>query len=68
MLTQTLRSLERDGLLTRTVKPTMPVTVIYELTELGVSLHHLMRSVKRWAEHNMDQVLANRVDHDTQVV
>jgi DNA-binding HxlR family transcriptional regulator len=68
MLTQTLRSLERDGLLTRTVIPTVPVTVTYELTDLGLSLHHLMRGVKEWAEHNMDEVLANRADHDTHMV
>ena len=68
MLTQTLRSLERDGLLTRTVIPTVPVTVNYELTDLGLSLHHLMRGVKEWAERNMDQVLANRADHDIHVV
>jgi DNA-binding HxlR family transcriptional regulator len=68
MLTQTLRSLERDGLLTRTVIPTVPVTVTYELTDLGLSLHHLMRDVKEWAEQNMDQVLANRADHDSRVV
>jgi DNA-binding HxlR family transcriptional regulator len=60
MLTQTLRSLERDGLLTRTVTPTVPVTVTYELTTLGVSLHGLMHSVKAWAESHMDEVLANR--------
>ena len=67
MLTQTLRSLERDGLLTRTVTPTVPVTVTYELTDLGLSLHHLMRAVKEWAEKHMDQVLANRADHDVRV-
>jgi DNA-binding HxlR family transcriptional regulator len=39
MLTQTLRSLERDGLVARTVIPTVPVTVSYELTEHGLSLH-----------------------------
>src|SRR6184192_875265 len=42
MLTQTLRSLERDGLITRTVTPTVPVTVTYELTELGLSLYDLV--------------------------
>jgi DNA-binding HxlR family transcriptional regulator len=68
MLTQTLRSLERDGLLTRTVIPTVPVTVTYELTDLGLSLHHLMRDVKEWAEQNMDQVLTNRADHDNRAV
>ena len=65
MLTQTLRSLERDGLLTRTVIPTVPVTVTYELTDLGLSLHGVMRDVKAWAEAHMDQVLANRERHDT---
>ena len=45
MLTQTLRSLERDGLVTRTVTATVPVTVRYELTGLGLSLHRLMRGL-----------------------
>jgi DNA-binding HxlR family transcriptional regulator len=43
MLTQTLRSLERDGLITRTATPAVPVTVSYELTDLGLSLHQIMR-------------------------
>jgi DNA-binding HxlR family transcriptional regulator len=60
MLTQTLRSLERDGLLTRTVTPTVPVTVTYELTELGFSLQEVMRGIKMWAEAHMDEVLVNR--------
>ncbi|XVV09147.1 winged helix-turn-helix transcriptional regulator [Actinoplanes sp. CA-131856] len=60
MLTQTLRSLERDGLVSRTVVPTVPVTVSYELTGLGLSLHETMRSLKRWAETHMDEVAANR--------
>jgi DNA-binding HxlR family transcriptional regulator len=68
MLTQTLRSLERDGLLTRTVTPTVPVTVTYELTDLGLSLQHMMRGIKTWAETHMDQVLANRESYDTHVV
>ncbi|WP_326813200.1 helix-turn-helix transcriptional regulator [Streptomyces scopuliridis] len=64
MLTQTLRALERDGLLTRTVTPTVPVTVTYELTDLGLSLHHLTRGLRQWAQTHMDQVLANRERHD----
>jgi len=64
MLTQTLRSLERDGLLTRTVTPTVPVTVTYELTDLGRSLHEVVRGIKVWAEAHMDEVLANREHHD----
>jgi DNA-binding HxlR family transcriptional regulator len=67
MLTQTLRSLERDGLITRTVTPTVPVTVTYRLTDLGLSLHHVMRGIKQWAEAHMDEVLANREDYDTRV-
>lgn len=65
MLTQTLRSLERDGLVTRTVTPTVPVTVTYELTDLGLSLHHVIRGIKVWAEAHMDEVLANREEYDT---
>ncbi|MFD4366459.1 winged helix-turn-helix transcriptional regulator [Rhodococcus sp. NPDC058521] len=67
MLTQTLRSLERDGLLTRHVTPTVPVTVHYELTELGLSLHQVMREIKAWAEMHMDEVLSNREEYDKQI-
>ncbi|WP_319445895.1 MULTISPECIES: helix-turn-helix domain-containing protein [unclassified Mycobacterium] len=67
MLTQTLRSLERDGLITRTVVPTVPVTVSYELTDLGLSLHEMMRALKAWAEMHMDDVLANRATYDARV-
>jgi DNA-binding HxlR family transcriptional regulator len=64
MLTQTLRSLERDGLLTRTVTPTVPVTVSYDLTDLGLSLHHMTRGIRSWAQSHMTEVLANRANHD----
>jgi DNA-binding HxlR family transcriptional regulator len=64
MLTQTLRSLERDGLITRTATPTVPVTVTYELTDLGLSLQHMMRGLKTWAEMHMDDVLASRARYD----
>jgi DNA-binding HxlR family transcriptional regulator len=67
MLTQTLRSLERDGMLTRTVRPTVPVTVTYELTDLGSSLQDVMRGIKVWAEAHMDEVLANRERYDTRL-
>ena len=67
MLTQTLRSLERDGLLTRTVTPTVPVTVTYELTDLGLSLQNMMQGIKAWAETHMDDVLANRESYDDRV-
>jgi DNA-binding HxlR family transcriptional regulator len=66
MLTQTLRSLERDGVLTRTATPTVTVTVTvtYELTDLGLSLHQLTRGLRNWAQAHMTEVLANREDHD----
>lgn len=67
MLTQTLRALERDGLLTRTVTPTVPVTVTYELTDLGLSLHHVTRGLRQWAQTHMDQVLASRAKRDAEV-
>jgi DNA-binding HxlR family transcriptional regulator len=63
MLTQTLRSLEHDGLLTRTVTPTVPVTVTYELTALGLSLHHMTRGLRDWAQTHMAEVLAHRERH-----
>ncbi|WP_238006775.1 helix-turn-helix domain-containing protein [Dactylosporangium sp. AC04546] len=66
MLTQTLRALERDGLVTRTVVATVPVTVTYELTGLGLSLHETVRGLKAWAETHMDDVLANRATYDNQ--
>ena len=64
MLTQTLRSLERDGLVNRTVTPTVPVTVTYELTDLGLSLHRVMGGIKQWAEAHMDEVLVHREEYD----
>jgi len=64
MLTQTLRSLERDGLISRTATPTVPVTVSYELTDLGLSLHRMVRGIKSWAETHMDDVLAHREAYD----
>jgi DNA-binding HxlR family transcriptional regulator len=67
MLTQTLRSLERDGLITRTVTPTVPVTVTYELTDLGLSLQQVMWAVKLWAEAHMDEVLVNRKEYDNRL-
>ncbi|MFF8882826.1 winged helix-turn-helix transcriptional regulator [Streptomyces flaveolus] len=64
MLTQTLRALERDGMVTRTVTPTVPVTVSYELTDLGCSLQGVMRGIKQWAESHMEEVLTHREGYD----
>jgi DNA-binding HxlR family transcriptional regulator len=66
MLTQTLRSLERDGILTRTVTPSVPVRVDYELTPLGTSLACLLTAVKDWAETHFDEVHRSRERYDTQ--
>lgn len=63
MLTQTLRSLEADGLVTRSVTPTVPVTVTYELTDLGASLHRVVGHLRAWAQDNMDAVTAHRASH-----
>jgi DNA-binding HxlR family transcriptional regulator len=52
MLTLTLRGLERDGLVTRTVYPTIPPRVDYELTELGRSLLPLVAALGDWAQAN----------------
>src|SRR5688500_14871868 len=50
MLTQTLRTLERDGLLHRDVTPSVPVRVDYALTPLGESLLPVMAAIKAWSE------------------
>ncbi|MBP2473682.1 DNA-binding HxlR family transcriptional regulator [Crossiella equi] len=64
MLTQTLRAMERDGLVTREVTPSVPVRVDYALTPLGVSLHQVVRQLKLWAEANMDEVYSANEDYD----
>ena len=56
MLTQTLRTLERDGLVTRTVTPSVPVRVDYALTDLGRSLLPAIAALKGWAEAHMPEV------------
>lgn len=64
MLTQTLRNLERDGLVSRTVTPTVPLTVEYELTALGRSLVGVFMQLKNWADLNMDEVARAREFYD----
>ncbi len=64
MLTQTLRTLERDGLVSRSVTPTVPVRVDYALTPLGVSLLPVMQAIKDWAESHIEQVTVARDTYD----
>lgn len=59
MLTQTLRALEKDGLVTRTVYPVVPPRVEYELTELGRSLQGPLRALEEWATAHMSEVSEN---------
>lgn len=60
MLTQTLRQMERDGLLTRTVHPVVPPHVEYQLTDLGMSLGEAFCSVWTWAEEHLERIEAAR--------
>ncbi|MFI9720670.1 winged helix-turn-helix transcriptional regulator [Streptomyces sp. NPDC052396] len=64
MLTQTLRALERDGLLRRTVYPTVPPRVEYELTELGVGVGQLTGAIAEWAMDHSSEILRARQDFD----
>jgi DNA-binding HxlR family transcriptional regulator len=64
MLTQTLRRLERDGLVSRTVTADVPARVDYALTPLGRSLVPVMQAVTRWAEQYIEQIDAAREAHD----
>jgi DNA-binding HxlR family transcriptional regulator len=64
MLTQTLRQMERDGLVTRTVHPVVPPKVEYKLTQLGLSLGAAFCGVWLWAEENLEQVEQARHEFD----
>jgi DNA-binding HxlR family transcriptional regulator len=68
MLTQTLRTLERDGLVTRTVTASVPVRVDYELTPLGVTLVPILRALKDWSETNIGEILGARDDYDARAL
>ena len=67
MLTQTLRQMERDGLVVRTVTPTVPPSVDYELTDLGGSLAQLQVSILAWGEAHVGEVHAARAEYDARV-
>jgi DNA-binding HxlR family transcriptional regulator len=64
MLTFTLRGLERDGLVTRTVFPTTPQRVDYELTQLGSSLWEAVEPLGSWARAHVSEILTSREQFD----
>ena len=64
MLTLTLRGLERDGLVTRTVYPTIPPRVEYQLTELGRTLQKPIQSLAKWAQENRERIQQSRNRYD----
>ena len=64
MLAQTLRSLERDGLVTRTIYPEVPPHVEYELTPLGQTLIEPIAAIRNWAETHIEGVSAAQVKYD----
>ncbi|MGH8966866.1 MAG: winged helix-turn-helix transcriptional regulator [Actinomycetes bacterium] len=67
MLTVTLRHLERDGLVRRTVHPVVPPRVEYELTPLGGSLHETIQALVTWTETHQREIAAARSAYDERV-
>lgn len=64
MLTRTLRALERDGMVTRTIFPTSPPQVEYRLTELGRSMSEPVLAFGRWVQEHLAEVEAARLRFD----
>lgn len=64
MLSQTLKSLERDGLVSRKVFATVPVTVEYSITPLGATLAETLVPLRVWAETHIAQMLEARAAYD----
>jgi DNA-binding HxlR family transcriptional regulator len=64
MLTFTLRGLERDGLVTRTVFPTTPPRVEYELTKLGSTLWKAVEPLSSWTRTHLSEILTSRKQFD----
>jgi len=67
MLSQTLKSLERDGLVLRHAIATVPVTVEYSVTPLGATLANAVDPLRHWAENNLKEVQAAQRRYDTQL-
>lgn len=64
MLSQVLKSLERDGLVTRTAYPTVPVSVEYAITPLGQTLTATLEKLRMWAVDNIETVLNAQREYD----
>ena len=64
MLTLTVRRLERDGLVRRTVYPTVPAQVDYRLTEMGASLTHLLKALADWSLEHRKDIARAQTDYD----
>ncbi|MEV4537839.1 helix-turn-helix domain-containing protein [Asanoa sp. NPDC049518] len=64
MLTLTVRRLERDGLVRRTVYPTVPAQVDYRLTETGAELTHLVKALADWSLAHREVIAESRRDYD----
>jgi len=64
MLTQTLRNMERDGMVERKVYPVVPPMVEYSLTELGQTLIEPLSAIGRWAEEHLGEVEQARAQYD----
>jgi len=64
MLSQTLRALTRDGLVTRTAYPQVPPRVEYALTPLGHSLHEAVNGLVHWVRDNQNSIARNRDEFD----
>jgi len=68
MLTQNLRSLERDGLITRTVYPTTPPTVEYAVTDMGADVAAHLIALSTWTQTNYNRIRAARERYDTREI
>lgn len=67
MLTVTLRSLERDGLITRKIYAEVPPRVEYELTSLGQSLLQKIWELAQWASGSMEEIVSARMEYDSKL-
>ena len=65
MLTQTLRGLERDGLVQRTIYPEVPPRVEYQLTPLGETLCGPIAAIQHWAENHIEEVIMAQNEYDS---